>query len=53
MTALAATIKKVEEGFLIPFYTFLDTGVNTIKASSYTELHGCVVRECDLNDRAY
>ena len=52
MASFAETIRQVEEGFLIPFYTFLDTGVNTIKTATYINLHHAIIHECNRNDRA-
>ena len=52
MSGLASTIKKMETGFLEPFYSFLETGVNTINKATYIQLYDCVVDECDKNDRA-
>ena len=50
--SIADTVKMMEEGFLLPFYQFLDTNVNTINKVTYTGLYDAVVMECDKNDNA-
>jgi hypothetical protein len=46
------TIAKMDEGFLTPFYEYLDTGVNKIKKLDYLAIYDLIVYECDKYDNA-